>query len=69
VLNRAPEAARSRALGFLYTANYIGNFLNPLVMTPVRHEVGNHQAFIIVGALWALGALAQAVVRRPVVAD
>jgi MFS family permease len=69
VLNRAPADARSRALGFLYTANYIGNFLNPLVMTPLRREIGNHEAFILIGALWAAGALAQALVRRPVVAD
>lgn len=69
VLNKAPPEARSRALGFMYTAMYIGNFLNPLIMTPARQAIGNHQVFLTVGVLLAVAAAAQALVKRPIVAD
>jgi MFS family permease len=69
VVNKAPPEARSRALGFMYTAMYIGNFLNPLIMTPARQEIGNHQVFLTVGVLLAIAAVAQALVKRPIVSD
>lgn len=69
VVNKAPPQARSRALGFMYTAMYIGNFLNPLIMTPARQAIGNHQVFLAIGVLLAFSALAQALVKRPIVAD
>lgn len=69
VLNRAPPEARSRALGFMYTATYIGNFLNPPIMTPLRQAIGNHQVFLAVGLLLVGAAVAQAVVKRPIVTD
>ncbi len=70
MLNRAPDPdSRSRALGFLYTATYIGNFLNPLIMTPLRREIGNHQVFLAVGVLLAFATAAQALVKRPIVSD
>jgi MFS family permease len=64
VVNRAGPAARSRALGFFYMATYIGNFLNPPIMTPLRQALGNHQIFLVVGLVLAAAALLQAVSRR-----
>ncbi|MDB5395760.1 MAG: major facilitator superfamily 1 [Rhodospirillales bacterium] len=69
VLNMAPAGARSRALGFMYTAMYIGNFLNPLIMTPAREAIGNHQVFLTVGLLLAVAAAAQALVKRSIISD
>ncbi|MDB5396176.1 MAG: hypothetical protein JWM91_3682, partial [Rhodospirillales bacterium] len=57
------------ALGFMYTAMYIGNFLNPLIMTPAREAIGNHQVFLTVGLLLAVAAAAQALVKRSVISD
>ena len=68
VVNRAGPA-RSRALGFFYMATYIGNFLNPPIMTPLRQLLGNHELFLLVGLVLGAFALLQAVSRRsPVVA-
>ena len=63
ILNRAPEAARARAIGLMYTMMYVGDFANPFVLTPLRLQVGNHQVFAIVSlALFAV-VLVQALVR------
>jgi MFS family permease len=68
VVNRAGPA-RSRALGFFYMATYIGNFLNPPIMTPLRQMLGNHEVFLALGLVLGALALLQAVSRRsPVVA-
>ncbi len=67
VVNKAPPAVRSRAVGFMYTAMYIGNFLNPLLMTPARQAIGNHAVFLICGLLLAAGAAAQWKAKNPVV--
>jgi MFS family permease len=67
VVNKAPPVARSRAVGFMYTAMYIGNFLNPLIMTPARQYIGNHPVFLICGLLLAAGAVAQWTAKRPIV--
>jgi MFS family permease len=63
ILNRAPEAARSTAIGLMYTMMYVGDFVNPFVITPLRLQVGNHQVFALVSlALFAV-VLLQALVR------
>jgi MFS family permease len=68
VVNRAGPA-RSRALGFFYMATYIGNFLNPPIMTPLRQALGNHEVFLLLGLVLGALALLQAASRRsPVVA-
>jgi MFS family permease len=65
VLNRAPLEARGKALGFMVTAMYIGDFLNPWAATPLRLALGNHNAFLAVGAAILLAALMQAFAFRP----
>jgi MFS family permease len=67
IANRAAPAARARALGFMYMANYIGNFLNPWVTTPIRTWLGNHEIFLAMGILLAIFAFAQSLTRRSVV--
>ena len=62
-LERAPEVGRPRAIGFMLTALYIGEFLNPVLLTPLRTAIGNHVAFIVVGAALAAAAAARAVIR------
>ena len=66
ITTRAPPGQRSRALGIMYALSYIGQFLNPLVITPLRGAVGDHQAFLLVGLLLLAGALAQATLPRSV---
>jgi MFS family permease len=67
VVNRAGPA-RSRALGFFYMATYIGNFLNPPIMTPLRQSLGNHEVFLLLGLVLGALALLQAASRRSPVA-
>ncbi len=63
VLGQAPPDLRGRAMGFLYMAMYVGDFLNPLFVTPLRGAIGNHAAFAVVGGLLALGAAARMAYR------
>jgi MFS family permease len=64
ILNRAPEAARARAIGLMYTMMYVGDFANPLLITPLRLRVGNHQVFAIMGLIMIGAAIIQALFRR-----
>jgi MFS family permease len=54
MMERAPAAVRSFALGLLSTAMYLGAFLNPFIMTGLQRALGMRLVFITVGA----GALA-----------
>jgi MFS family permease len=56
LLERAPEAVRGRAVGFMYTAIYLGDFANPLLVTPLRSLLGIHGAFITVSVVLAVSA-------------
>jgi MFS family permease len=69
VVNRAAPEARARALGFMYTANYIGGFLNPWITTPIRTWLGNHEIFLAMGILLAVVAVAQSLTKRSIVAE
>lgn len=61
LITRAGEAARGRAVGLGYTARYAGDFLNPVIVRPIKQEVGIHDAIIIVGAVFLAGAALDAV--------
>ena len=67
VVNRAAPEARGRALGFFYMATYIGNFLNPPIMTPIREAIGNHQTFMTLGVVLIVAAVAQGLIRKSIV--
>jgi MFS family permease len=64
VLDRAPEAARGRAVGLNFSAIYFGDFINPFVVRPIAQAVGIHNAFILIGGTVALSALQILVPRR-----
>lgn len=59
VLRRAPLEMQTRAIGLLLSAVFLGQFLNPLAVDPLRSSLGIHGAFIVVGTgFLALAALA-----------
>jgi MFS family permease len=57
LISQAPPEARGRAAGLGYTARYIGNFLNPVIVKPLAAMWSLHGAFIIIGAVFALGTV------------
>jgi MFS family permease len=59
-----PAPVRARAFGLLYAAIFIGDFLNPVLLTPIARTIGLHATFIVVGAL-LLGAAATTLLLRP----
>ncbi len=61
VLGRAAPEVQGRAVGFMYTAMFIGDFANPLVINPLRAAVGNHGAFTVVGVVLLCAAIICAV--------
>ncbi len=56
LLDRALPAVRGRAAGLLFSATFVGDFLNPIAVAPLRLTLGIHAAFVIIGALCLLGA-------------
>jgi MFS family permease len=55
LISQAAPEARGRAAGLGYTARYIGNFLNPVVVKPLADMWGLHGAFVAIGAVFAAG--------------
>ena len=49
ILRRVPEHARGPAVGLLLSAIFLGQFLNPWVVDPLRHAYGIQGAFVAVG--------------------
>jgi MFS family permease len=68
LLASAPQNARGRAVGLGYTARYLGNFLNPVIVHPLAVMFGIHAAFVMVGAAFAAAALLDSMQRRKAVA-
>jgi dipeptide/tripeptide permease len=60
LLSRAPDASRPRAIGFCYTAIFLGQFLNPLLLEPVRRLFGVSSVFFLTGAVLVVAGLAAA---------
>jgi hypothetical protein len=48
---------------------FVGDFLNPLAVAPLRYAFGIHGAFVVVGCLCAAGALFVALRRARAVQD
>lgn len=61
---RTPDSMRSRAIGFVYSAAYVGEFMNPVVFSPIVGAVGIHGLFLIVGGLLTAVGLAVAFLTR-----
>lgn len=64
ILGSATEALRPRAIGLLLSAVFMGQFLNPLVVDPLRRAYGIHGAFLAVSITFAF--LALMLLSRPV---
>ena len=64
VLERAPAAARGRAVGLNFSALYFGDFLNPFIVHPLAVAIGIHRAFMAIGAVTAASALQILIPKR-----
>lgn len=58
LLNRVPANLRARAIGLEFTVLYVADFVNPLIMTPLRATMGIHNAFLVTAVAVAAAALA-----------
>ena len=58
LLVRAPLAVRNRALGFLFTTLYVADFLNPLLVAPLRAQFGMHGVFLAFSGALGVALLA-----------
>lgn len=66
VISQVPVAVRSTAIGLVYSAAYLGEFLNPVLLDPIRRAIGIHGVFISVGLVVAtVGAIAFLAGRPP----
>ncbi|SNS36838.1 Predicted arabinose efflux permease, MFS family [Sphingomonas laterariae] len=63
----APVALRDRAIALLYSAIFLGDFMNPLIIQPVSEALTRHGAFKLVGGICILAAVIAfaRVMRRP----
>lgn len=70
VLAKAPVSMRGRAVGLLLSAVFLGQFINPLAIGPLRSLYDIHGAFYAVGATFiVLALLVMAVGKRTVAAQ
>lgn len=49
IFGRVVAASQARAMGFLISALYLGQFLNPVLFDPIRRNIGLEEAFRTVG--------------------
>jgi MFS family permease len=68
ILQRAPAPARPSAVGLLYTAMFLGDAANPLVMAPLAAAFGLHGALAVIGGALALGSALFVLRRNPRIA-
>ena len=66
ILGRAPLVVRARAISFMFTILYVADFLNPLIVTPLRGAIGIHPAFVVVGCLLLAATVIALAMRRTV---
>lgn len=57
VMNRADAHQRGRALGLMTSAMFLGDFINPIVVHPIKELFGLAAAFHILGTLVLAGLL------------
>jgi MFS family permease len=61
ILGRVSEHSRAPAIGLLLSAIFLGQFLNPWVVDPLRQAFGIHGAFIAVGVAFLAMAIVLAI--------
>lgn len=67
LLERASPLIHDRAIGLLYSAIFLGDFLNPVIIEPLSRTLSRHGAFLGVGifcGLWLAGLIVSHA-RRP----
>jgi len=63
VMNRAEAHQRGRAMGLMTSAMFLGDFINPVVVHPIKQLLGLPAAFHILGSL-VLAGLLWSLIRR-----
>jgi MFS family permease len=56
IFSKFPPSTHGRAMGGLIGCLFLGQFINPFVLSPINAAVGIASGFVLVGALNALGA-------------
>jgi predicted MFS family arabinose efflux permease len=56
-LNRVAVADRGSVTGLFYSSIFVGEFLNPVLMQPLRSSVGTDGAFLVLGGALAAATL------------
>jgi MFS family permease len=56
-MNRVAPASRGAAIGAVQVSMYLGAFVNPLVLAPLREGLGLQGMYLLIGALAVGGAL------------
>lgn len=64
LISRTEPALRGRAIGLMFGAIFLSEFLSPLIVLPLRANFGVHGGFAALAAMLAIG-LAAIFVRRP----
>lgn len=64
LISRTSSEVRGRALGFMFGAIFLSEFLSPLVILPLRHAFGVHGGFGALACLLAAGLVAT-ILRSP----
>jgi MFS family permease len=57
IMNRSEPHLRGRALGIMTSAMFLGDFINPIVVHPIKEMLSLHAAFHVLGALVLAGLL------------
>jgi MFS family permease len=57
-INRVSAASRSAAIGLVQFSMYLGAFVNPLVLAPLRKGLGPDGMYLLIGSLAIAGAAA-----------
>jgi MFS family permease len=60
ILDRAPEAARGRAIGLLFTAQFAGPFLSTALIVPAIAAFGRFDCLLAIGLALLIGWIAHA---------
>ncbi len=59
LLTRATPSARPQAMALMLSSLYLGQFINPMITTPLRVAVGDREAFLVVALLLLAFAASQ----------
>jgi MFS family permease len=64
ISERVPPELRGQAIGLAYACMFVGDFVNPVVMTPLHAALGIHSAFVAVGLVLVVVTIASTVLYQ-----